>query len=879
MNRSNARMRSMAAILSGVALLALTPAMAAAAEAEAADAAATATSTEDGDIIVTARKRAEDIQTVPIAITAYTAKDLEQRNITTLADLGNSTPGVAITSITGGTLIGIYVRGLAPANTANDLNVDANVGVFIDGIYQTSRNTIDIISVLDVGQIDIAKGPQSALYGRSTFAGALGIQTRRTNKTELEGSISATVGEDEDYRLKATVSGPLSETLSARIAAGYLTYDGFGKNLADPKDNLGGTEKYAVNASLEFEPSDNFKARLSGIIAHSETELSPTALLPFSAFNCGTGNTSALAGGTVAAPKPQLFCGTLPVSKNSSISTNAPDTKSRSQQISLDLNWDFGPASLVSTTGYTSARNSTYNDYDGTAAGVTLGVCNNSVGLGCIVSPAYTRLVQVNAFSISRERVHTFSQELRLQSNNTSAFSWMIGGNYFDSQVPLAAGGIGVSPSTALAANERLVAVPLLVSPPAATGTGAYEFTANPFLVADSGVTQLSSSYSDSFTKSKSIFGSVGYDFGDVRVNAEGRYNVDKKQAQVFSVSNPASAPGVNQQINGTTTPAAGTFPVVGVVYKRKFKSFAPRLTVDWQATPNVFLYASAAKGVRSGGFNTINPANGSATGILPSEAAYDEETNWTYEGGFKSNLFEERLLLNASVFHVDWKNAQVSGFTQNPIATTVNRIVLNIGTIKTTGFELQADYRFTDNFSFGGNFTYSDPKFGSGVYDGGTVTQCVVGAAAPATATAAPGCPRVIVVTRANGTMAAVPSIGGNRPQRAVKTQWNLHATGSVPLNDAWKVVGRADVNYTGAVESNLINTIDFGKRTLVNFRLGLEGERYSIALFGNNIFNKKYVQNSINQPRIGFPFAFVIPEIYLGETRRMGITGSVKF
>ena len=831
------------------------------------------------EIIVTARKRAEDIQTVPIAITAYTAQDLAERNISNMADLGNSTPGVAITSITGGTVLGIFIRGLAPANTANDLNVDANVGVFIDGIYQTSRNTLDIISVLDVGQVDIAKGPQSALYGRSTFAGALSIATRRTNKTELEGSITATVGEDEDYRVKGTISGPLSETLSARIAAGYLTYDGYGKNLANTKDNLGGTEKYAVNASIEFEPSENFKARLSGIITHSQTELSPTILLPFSAFNCGTGNTTALGGGTVAAPKPQLYCGSLPISKNSSITPNAPDTTAKNQQISLDLNWDFGPATLVSTTGFTSARNSTYNDYDGTAAGVTLGVCNNSIGLGCIVSPAYTRLVQVNALSISRERVHTFSQELRLQSDDTSAFSWLIGGNYFNSQVPLAAGGIGISPSTPLAANERLVAVSLLTTPPPATGTGGYEFTANPFLVADSAVTQVSSSYSDSFTKAKSIFGSLGYDFGDFRVNAEGRYNIDKKQAQVFSVANPTSAPGINQQIIGTTTPAAGAFPVIGAVYKRKFKSFAPRFTVDWQATPNFFLYASGAKGVRSGGFNTVNPANGAANGILPSEAAYDEETNWTYEAGFKSNLIDDRLLLNASVFHVDWKNAQVSGFTQNPLATTVNRIVLNIGTIKTTGFELQADYKFTDNFSFGGNFSYSDPKFGAGTYDGGTVTQCVVGAAVPATATAAPGCPAVVVVTRANGTTAAVPSIAGNRPQRAVKTQWNLHATARVPLNDDWKIVSRVDVNYTGATTSNLINTIDFGKRTLVNFRLGLDGERYSIALFGNNIFNKKYVQNSINQPRIGTPFAFTIPEIYLGETRRMGITGTVKF
>lgn len=836
-------------------------------------AAAAETDAAGGDeIIVTARKRAEDIQTVPIAITAYTEKELAARNISNLADLSNSTPGLAITSITGGTLIGIYVRGLAPANTANDLNVDANVGVFIDGVYQTSRNTIDIISVLDVGQIEVAKGPQSSVYGRSTFAGALAISTKRTSK-DLEGSLSATVGEDKDYRLKGTVSGPLSESLSARISAGYVSYDGYGQNLADTSDNLGGTEKYAVNASVEFAPTDNFKARLSGLITHSETELSPTTLLPLSAFNCGNANASAVAAGL-----RQLYCGEQPVSRNSNLTANAPDTTSKNRQVSFDASWDFGPASLTSVTGYTNSRNRTYNDYDGTSAGVQLGVC--TVTAACF-GGAYTRLTNANALSLSVERVHTFSQELRIQSDDSSNFSWMLGANYFNSQVPLAAGGIGVSATTPLAATERLIALTQIAVPPAA-GTGAYEFTANPFLVADSSATQLSSSYSVSFTKAKSVFGALGYKFGNVRVNAEGRYNEDKKQAQVFAIANAGAAPGLYQAIIGTTTPAAGVY-TPGVVYQRKFKSFAPRFTADWQATPDIFVYASAAKGVRSGGFNTNSPATGAANGILLTEAAYDEETNWTYEGGFKSEFLDNRLRINASVFHVDWKNAQVSGFTQNPIATTVNRIVLNIGKIKTTGVEVQSELKLNDIFSVGGNVSYSDPKFQAGTYDGGQITQCVVNAVppTPATATSALGCPALIVVSRAStaSPTAAVPSLEGRRPQRSVKIQWNLHASAKAPINTDWELTGRVDVNHTGSAFNNLINTQSFGERTLTNLRIGVNNDRFSVALFANNLFNVAYVQNAINQPRIGAPFAFVIPEIYLGESRRIGITGTVKF
>ncbi|MEY2882385.1 MAG: hypothetical protein RL490_109, partial [Pseudomonadota bacterium] len=706
-------------------MIALTPGAALAADA-AADAAA---ATPAEEIIVTARLRKEDIQTVPVSIVAYTEKELAQRNIANFADLGNSTPGVAITSIAGGTVQSIYLRGLAPANTANDLNVEANVGVFVDGIYQTSRNTLDFISVLDVGQIEIAKGPQSALYGRSTFAGALAIATKRPSK-ELEGNISATVGVNSDYRARATIAGPITDWLSARVAAGYLSYDGWAKNSAAPDDNLGGTEKYAASASLEFTPTDNFTARLSGFYTHSETEMTPVSVMPISQFNCGTTSVAAVTAGL-----RQLYCGALSANKTSDISPALPDTVAKTHQVSFDVNWDLGVAKFVSITGWTGATNRAFNDYDGTSAGVLLGVCTG--GSACVGVPSYSRLARANFVSTSVERVQTFSQEFRLQSADKADLSWLVGVNYFNSQIPLAAGGIGTDAS-GLASNERYVAVTQIAAPPT-TGVGAYEFTANPFQVADSNKGQLFSSWSKSYTKTKSIFGALGYRFGPVRVNAEGRYNIDVKRAQVFSVSNPLSQPGINQAINDTNVPAAGTFPVPGPVFERKFTSFAPRFTLDWQATDSLFVYASAAKGVRSGGFNTANAV--SATGILASEVSYAEESNWTYEGGIKSRWFDNRLTLNASVFHTDWKDAQVSGFTDNPTAVNPSRIVRNIGNIKATGFELQSELQVTDMFGLGGSLTWSDPKFQAGVYDGGTVGQCVVGTGT--TATAAPGCPQ----------------------------------------------------------------------------------------------------------------------------------------
>ncbi|MEY4270531.1 MAG: hypothetical protein RLZZ58_1747, partial [Pseudomonadota bacterium] len=155
--------------------------------------------------------------------------------------------------------------------------------------------------------------------------------------------------------------------------------------------------------------------------------------------------------------------------------------------------------------------------------------------------------------------------------------------------------------------------------------------------------------------------------------------------------------------------------------------------------------------------------------------------------------------------------------------------------------------------------------------------TQCVVGTGTAATA--APGCPPVIVVTTPSGAVRAVPSIEGNRPARSVEWQWNVHATIDVPLGEKWTLSARADVNHTGPAWANIINTFSYGKRTLTSFRLAVQDDRFSVALWGNNIFDKAYAQNAISQPRGGLPFAFVVPEIYLGEGRRMGVTASVKF
>jgi iron complex outermembrane receptor protein len=684
----------------------------------------------------------------------------------------------------------------------------------------------------------------------------------------MAGSFSATVGSDDDYRAKGWVSMPLTSTLSFRAGGGYATYDGWGKNAANPGNNLGGYEKYAYSGALEFKPTDYFRVVASGFATHSKNEITPVAALPLSSLNCGNAS-----GGLFL-----LFCGNLPASRVSDISAYIPPTEQSNGQGSLLLEGKFWNMKATSVSGFTFGDNRGTNDYDLSSSGTLFGVCtlgnatNASCGANFLAAP-YTRLTRINLWTSNAERIRTVSQELRLQSDTSGPFQWLIGGFYSNSRVPLNGIGIGADAS-GLAANERLIQVSQLGNA-TPTGLGAYDFTANPYLIPTAGSPVVVASYSAAGTITRSIFGSLGYRLGDLRVNVEGRYNVDDKKAQVFSINNPASAPGIYRQISGTSVPGTGVFPVAGPIFTKSFKSFTPRVTADYQLTPDVMFFASAAKGVRSGGFNTANPV--SATGILASEVAYKEEANWTYEAGVKTRFFSDRLDFDVSYFHVDWDDAQISSFTANPTALTPVRIVQNAGKIVSNGVEAKADLALTERYSVGGSIVYSDPHFLAGAYDGSQISQCRVGVAP--NFTSAPGCPRIIAVPTANGGTQYVPSLEGLRAQRSVKLQWNLHGTANVPLTGNWVGTARIDVNHNGSAFNNLMNTQIFGERTLTNLRVGVDDGKYFFALWATNLFDVTYAQNAINQPRAGLPFTISLPEIVLGETRRVGFTGTVKF
>jgi len=776
---------------------------------------------EYGEITVTARKRSETVNDIPISITAISADDIEKQSIRSIRDLANNTPGLSLTM--GGTpsSTNLVVRGLASSNFNTSLNVENNVGVFIDGIYQTSRNTLDVLEVMDIGQITLAKGPQSALYGRSTFAGALGIATKEPTSTPSY-SMSGTLGSDKDRRISGTISGPIVEgLLSGSLKATYVTFDGTVPN--SEGDNLGGYTRQGLSGSLKLTPVEGLSFKATGLLAKSSAEMTGGYLIPYGQQNCGAIN--------AATGARMLYCGEVKARKSADMSGNIPNSEGLTKQVALESRYENDAFTVVAVTGLTRANFSAYFDYDATSAGDVYGVCT-VVGASCPTVgglASYNRTIVAQSVGANKTRVRTFNQELRVQSPDANRLQWLVGGLYFDSKVKEEAlTGLG---APTLSANERLVQV---LPAYAGTNTGPLAAFGNPAITPDEIDLIRLTNLTYMGTKTYSIFGGLSYKVIDsLKVSAEGRYNIDKK---------------FNNSILSFYAPGTG-------LQEGTFKSFTPRFTIEFEPARDFLTYVNAAKGVRSGGFNGV-------AGILPTEANYEEESNWTYEVGVKGELLDRRLRFALAAYKVDWSNIQVPSYSEN--GAVIQTIIRNLGSLDAKGVDFDADFRANHNISFGGSLSYSQPKYGKGVYDPSQVTQC------GGTAT----CNYVAVDGRG-----LQPSIAGNRAPRSVGWQWNLHSDVSGDLTADWKWTGRVDVNHVGKQYINAMNLSYYGRRTLANLRIGVQGPVFGVSAFVTNLFDKNYVSTALTQPRNAYPSTLRTVEAYMGEGRRGGVTVTAAF
>ncbi len=552
------------------------------------------------EIVVTVRKMEEKLQDVPLAVTALPESTLERATVQSMSDIAGLTPGLSFQDFNVGALSTPVIRGLAQSNIQGREN---NVGMFLDGVYLPSRNNLDP-ELLDLQRVEVVKGPQSALYGRSTFSGSINYITKAPSD-ELDLKVSGSLGSDEYKDAQLNVSGPITDTISGTAAIAYREFDGTISNVAS-SDNLGGYDNTSGLAKLRWQPNDQLTASLMGFVSSKKTE------------SAGVFNIDPNCGSSAAVPPFNpggaftYTCGTLPFREPVSVNPLASGGDSDMTLVTLDVSYDFGEMTLTSVTGYTDSSWDAITDYDANADGVAYRTFDN---LG---APAGTTLISNLYFNTADD--DTLSQEFRLEGGG-DVFTWL-GGVYWTSE--------NSDSSSALTLDSSNLPAGYTIAPG----------FLNAYLTPDPLQPNFIPTQATADVDIYAAFARGQWTINDrSRLSLEGRYTHEKKEVNgKASFVGAASGPQSNSWDN-----------------------FAPRITYDFDLTDEIMLYGSVAKGIKSGGFNT------SYSALYPDEQYYDEETNVTYELGSKGTVADGRLRYDLAIFYVDWDDMQINSASQDP--------------------------------------------------------------------------------------------------------------------------------------------------------------------------------------------------------------------
>ena len=232
------------------------------------DATAAAATEDEDEILVTARRRSENLQDVPIAVTAFSGEALERQGATDITDLSDTTPNVTIETSRGtNTTLTAFIRGVGQQDPV--AGFEAGVGLYLDDVY-LNRPQAAVLEIYDVERIEVLRGPQGTLYGRNTIGGAIKYVTRRLSDDPLL-RVRGNVGTYKQADLIVSASTPLSDAVRIGASAARLSRDGFGENLNNGLDNYN-RDIWAARGTIEIEPTPNFYVRISGDYSNDNSD-------------------------------------------------------------------------------------------------------------------------------------------------------------------------------------------------------------------------------------------------------------------------------------------------------------------------------------------------------------------------------------------------------------------------------------------------------------------------------------------------------------------------------------------------------------------------------------------------------------------------------
>jgi iron complex outermembrane receptor protein len=660
------------------------------------------------EIVVTAQKRAENIQDVPIAISAFTQKAINDRGIISVQQLGSLTPGVNFdeTSPFSGSynVLAASIRGVGQDDFA--LNVDPGVGVYVDGVY-LARTVGSNQDLMDVQRIEVLKGPQGTLFGRNTIGGAISIVTLRPTD-EFSARARVTLGSRNRRDIEAYVNVPLAHNIFASVAASERQQDGFQKRIPFPgasnyyvdpfvwehagydRSNKaqGGHNVFSIRGKLLAEVAPALDITLSGDWSHEDSPStaatvlstnSPNAFLS-NIYNACISNTPAtlnalglgpicgpravvgtpLAGANVGGPGPgpRLPWGDLSIANTGNIDTTYANglnfTKIDSYGGSATADYKIGEhAALKSITAYRELHWKAGMDNDGS-------------------------ILAINEPSFPIDEWQ-FSQELQLTGQALNGRLSYVGGVYYFRE----------------------------------------QGTTTDYVVLSEGLIQASHSIgfdngSDIGTKSYAAYAHVNWKVTDsLGITLGARYTKEEKtitgnQADLnefvlkaFGCGSPPFDPACVSAF-GYPVPASPERLFPPGLYRLKYNVFSPRIGAEYHFNDNTMAYASYSRGFKAGGFNER------LTVAATTAPAFRPEKNDSYEVGIKTEILDRRVRFNVAGFVENYKDIQLLLTLQGAASPLFG----NSGDARIKGFEAETNIRIARGLRLDAGLSYLDAHY-----------------------------------------------------------------------------------------------------------------------------------------------------------------------
>jgi len=786
------------------------------------------------EVIVKTRKREESLQSLPLSVSVLTSADIQKLGIDDVRDVAKFTPGIVFDDAFGPGDQRLVIRGLSPTRGR------PNSAVLVDGIDFTTESVSTAGGsllfdqrLLDVESIEVVKGPQSSLYGRAAFAGAVQYITKDPAE-EFEGRVSLDMGDYGRFSVDGGVSGPVSDNFGLRVNALYWEEDGFYQDALTGGD-LGGGEGYGVSASAKWEPSDSLTFR--GRLSYADDEFDPQATIFFEANTFLTPPANAVAatdtddGALSAGSIAGLFSGQvddlgdrvpqLSANPRTGQPYEGAHREVFSATLTADWDVDFGTFSYLGGFLDGDSGQSIDGDQD---------VVPNADG-DLDIARGGSEL----QFTTDTE---IMSHELRFASNLDGPVQFTVGGLYWKEEVEQIETGVVVIPG------------PFDPSFP-----GLYNFVVP--------ITEINPALVSRETEHWSAYAKVEWEITDQwKATVEGRYAEEDAEVSLPSCAVPdiiIPTPGdpiVIRPCDFSAPPLASYDPITDTYAQpATFQAmdsisdsyFAPKGILEWTPTDDALIFFSVAQGVKPAGISTIGGGGfGDANRDLRlDELKFDAEKLLTYELGAKTTWLDNTLRINGTVFFQDYSDKQipirrvVGGF---PVPT-----IENAGKAEVFGVELDTLWQPDDNWTLALSYAYLDGEYTDFEFETDSTSNiaragnCVLNnggtpAADTLTDPTAPGNTDDLCLVSLNGaTMEDIPehavtaSIGYRNQLANTGIDW----------------FAETNVQYQDERFADEYNDRGVDSFYTVDLRAGLEGENWGLLFYVNNLLDDDSFQN----------------------------------